>query len=129
MLTKHKKGAPLDGLNQNELDQIQKDLVEAQIQADAYSKEKDIGVDINQQTKSENMEGTSLQSEVESKLAAEEYVEKAKKEGEKKGAQEAQKLISKMKTQSVEQNQAKVELLKQKLITTSQQVQEIVNNF
>lgn len=84
---------------------------------------------MNQQTKSENMEGTSLQSEVESKLAAEEYVEKAKKEGEKKGAQEAQKLIGKMKTQSIEQNQAKVELLKQKLITTSQQVQEIVNNF
>lgn len=84
---------------------------------------------MNQQTKSENMEGTSLQSEVESKLAAEEYVGKAKEEGEKKGVQEAQKLIGKMKTQSIEQNQAKVELLKQKLITTSQQVQEIVNNF
>ena len=53
-------------------------------------------------------------------MAAEEYVEKAKKEGEKKGAQEAEKLIGKMKTQSGEQNQAKVELLKQKLITTSQ---------
>jgi hypothetical protein len=51
---------PLDGLNQHELDQIQKDLVEAQIQADAYSKEKELGADVNQQTKSENMEGTSL---------------------------------------------------------------------
>lgn len=75
------------------------------------------------------MLGTKLESEVASKLAAVEYVEKAKKEGEQKGEQEAKKLIEKMKTQTVEQNQNKVELLKQKLITTSEQVQEIVNNF
>jgi hypothetical protein len=31
-----------------------------------------------------------------------EYVEKAKKEGEQKGEQEAKKLIEKMKTQTVE---------------------------
>lgn len=44
---------------------------------------------MNQQTKSENMSDTRLQTEVESKLAAEEYVEKAKKVGEEKGTREA----------------------------------------
>lgn len=75
------------------------------------------------------MINTKLETEIAKKQAAEEYVEKAKKEGEEKGEHEAKKLIEKMKGQTIEQNQAKVELLKQKLITTSEQVQEIVNNF
>lgn len=71
---------PMDGLNQLELDQIQKDLQEAQSQADEYTKEKDAGPDkVNQQTKAENMEASGLEtvSEVESEQAAEEYVSNA----------------------------------------------------
>lgn len=44
------------------------------------------------------MSGTKLETEVEAKLAAEEYVEKAKKEGEARGNKEAEKLVKKMKT-------------------------------
>ena len=62
---------------------------EAQAQADAYSQEKKMGSDVNQQLKSENMINTNLETEVAKKKAAEEYVEKAKKQGELKGEREA----------------------------------------
>lgn len=48
-----------------------------------------MGSDVNQQLKSENMINTNLETEVAKKQAAEEYVEKAKKQGELKGEREA----------------------------------------
>lgn len=54
------------------------------------------------------MTGNMLESEVDKKLKAIEFVENAKQKGIEKGDRETKKVIEKMKTQTVEQNQIKV---------------------
>lgn len=56
-------------------------------------------------------------------------VDKAKQEGEKIGAEAAQKMIEQAKEQSQEENNKQFEQLKSKLQSTSKQVLDIVQNF
>lgn len=60
--------------------------------------------------------------------AAIQYVREAEVKGERIGAERADKLIKDIKAggQSAEQSVAQIEQLKRKLISTSQQVQDIV---
>ena len=85
---------------------------------------------LNQEQKQEVADNLNLLSK--EQLVIQEAIEKVKaaeQAGEKKGLENAQKLLQKAQTQSLEQSEADVVHLKQKFQSTSQQVQTIIQNF